>query len=179
MVDMIGSMARIGCVVSPALSSATPPQPLDTRPAPLETPPAASQPNTPDATVPANALPEAVTAQMVLDTDSFADTNGQPLTAHSANWAVFANWNQLDIQGSPGFGPGIGGGQANRRDGSGWTDNQWAEIVVGNGVIGTYDELFVGLRATDAEPAGRGYGGGFTQGGYEIIRYDPDGARTA
>ena len=114
---MIGSRARIGCVDSPALSSAPPPQPLDTPPPPLETPPAASQPNTPDATVPANALPEAVTAQMVLDTDSFADTNGQPLTAHSANWAVFANWNQLDIQGSIGFGPGIGGGQANRRDG--------------------------------------------------------------
>jgi hypothetical protein len=118
-------------------------------------------------------------AQVVLDTDSFASTNGQPLAAYSSNWAGFANWNQLDIQGSPGFGPGIGGGQANRRDGPPWTDDQWAEIVVGNGVIGTYDELFVGLRATDAEPAGRGYGGGFSQWGYEISRFDPDGTRTA
>ena len=145
---------------------------------------APARPNPPDATVavattvPAGAVPDAVNAQMVLDTDSFADTNGSALATYSANWPVFANWNQLAIQGSPGFGPGIGGGQANRRDGQPWTDNQWAEIVVGNGLIGTYDELFVGLRATDAEPAGRGYGGGFTTEGYQIRRWDPDGTIT-
>lgn len=94
---------------------------------------APARPNPPGAMVSANAVPDAVStpvnAQVVLDTDSFADTNGQALAAHSANWPVFANWNQLAIQGSPGFGPGIGGGQANRRDGQPWTDNQWAEMV--------------------------------------------------
>jgi hypothetical protein len=174
---MIGSTARIGCLDTPPPPSGAPAPSLGTPPQPLETAPAASRPDTPDATVNANALPNVVNAQVVLDTDSFADVNGQPLAAYSANWPVFANWNQLDIQGS-GFGPGIGGGQANRRDGPSWTDNQWAEIAVGNGVVGTYDELFVGLRATDAEPAGRGYGGGFTPSGYEIRRWDPDGTRT-
>ena len=91
------------------------------------------------------------TAQVVLDTDSFADTNGQALSTHDANWPVFANWNQLAIEGSPGFGPGPGGGQSNRRDGRPWTDDQWAEIVVGDGIIGTWDEIFVGLRAVDVE----------------------------
>jgi hypothetical protein len=65
--------------------------------------------------------PEAT--QEVLDTDSFAGTNSWALAAYSANWPVFANWNQLAIQGPPGFGPGIGGGQANRRDGQFWTDD--------------------------------------------------------
>jgi hypothetical protein len=143
---------------------------------------APARPNPPSAMVPANVAPDAVNtpvnAQVVLDTDSFADRNGQALAAYSANWPVFANWNHLAIQGSPGFGPGIGGGQANRRDGQPWTDNQWAEIVVGHGFIGTYDELFVGLRATDAEPAGRGYGAGFTPGGYQIRRWDPHGTST-
>src|SRR5262249_50632094 len=94
------------------------------------------------------------------------------------NWPVFANWNQLAIQGSPGFGPGIGGGQANRRDGQFWTDNQWAEIIVGTGSIRTSGELFVGLRATDAEPAGRAYGGGFTNEGYQIPGWDREGSYT-
>src|SRR5262245_20953871 len=67
------------------------------------------------ASAPATAVSSVGTAQVVLDTDSFADTNGQALATHSANWPVFANWNQLAIEGSPGFGPGIGGGQSNRR----------------------------------------------------------------
>jgi Fibronectin type III domain len=144
---------------------------------------AAARPSAPGATVPANAgsnaaNADAVNAQAMLDTDSFAGTNRWALDAYSGNWRGFANWNQLAIQGTPGFGPGTGGGQANRRDGHVWTDNQWAEIVVGTGFIGTYDELFVGLRATDAEPAGRAYGGGFTTEGYQIRRWDPDGSYT-
>lgn len=154
---------------------------------------APARPNPPSATVPAQVVPsatepapvvpsavnaQAMSAQVVLDTDSFADRDGRALAAYSANWPVFANWNQLAIEGSPGFGPGVGGGQANRREGQPWTDNQWAEIVVGNGHIGTYDELFVGLRAADAEPAGRGYGAGFTTEGYQIRRWDPNGTVT-
>ena len=134
-----------------------------------------------DPSVPASAVSSVGTAQVVLDTDSFADTNGQALSTHDANWPVFANWNPLAIQGSPGFGPGIGGGQSNRRDGRPWTDDQWAEIVVGDGIIGTWDEIFVGLRAVDVQPAGRGYGGGFSTfsaQGYQIYRWDPDGTRT-
>jgi hypothetical protein len=139
---------------------------------------AAARPSSPDATASAKAVSDAVNAQVVLDTESFVGANGWVLGAYSGNWPVFANWNQLAIQGTPGFGPGIGGGQANRRDGRLWTDNQWAEIVVGAGFIGTYDELFVGLRATDAEPAGRAYGGGFTTEGYQIRRWDPNGTYT-
>ena len=139
---------------------------------------AAARPSSPGATVPANAVSDAMNAQAVLDTDSFAGTNRWALDEYSGSWTNFANWNQLAIQGSPGFGPGIGGGQANRRDGHPWTDNQWAEIVVGTGFIRTYDELFVGLRATDAAPAGRAYGGGFTTHGYQIRRWDPNGTYT-
>jgi hypothetical protein len=68
-----------------------------------------------------------------------------------------------------------GGGQANRREGQPWTDNQWAEIVVGPGFMGTRDELFAGLRAVDVSPAGGAYGGGFTTKGYQILRWDPEG----
>jgi plastocyanin len=146
---------------------------------------APARPDPLDAAVRTNVIPDAVNpvavnpvnAQVLLDMDSFADMNGQALAAYSANWPVFANWNQLAIHGSPGFGPGVGGGQANRRDGHAWTDNQWAEIVVGPGFIG--DELFVGLRATDTEPAGRAYGGGYSwDGGYQIRRWDPNGTST-
>src|SRR5262252_1511227 len=139
---------------------------------------APARPDSPEATAPLDTVsaavyPQTVNGQEVLDTDSFAGTNGWLLAVYSANWPVFANWNQLAIQGSPGFRPGIGGGQANRRDGQFWTDNQWAEIIVGTGSIRTSGELFVGLRATDAEPAGQAYGGGLTSEGYQIRRWDP------
>jgi hypothetical protein len=46
-------------------------------------------------------------------------------------------------------------------------------------IYGTYNELFVGLRATDAEPAGRGYGAGLTTEGFQIRRWDdPNGGST-
>ena len=143
---------------------------------------APARPNPPSATVStevaADTMNAPVNSLVVLDADSFAGPNGLSLASYSGNWPVFANWNQLGIQGSPGFGPGVGGGQANRRVGPPWTDNQWAEIVVGNGLVGTYDELFAGLRATDSEPAGRAYGGGYTTEGYQIRRWDHDGSYT-
>jgi hypothetical protein len=140
--------------------------------------PDSSEATAPLDTVSAAVNPQTANGQEVLDTDSFAGTNGWPLAVYSASWPVFANWNQLAIQGSPGFGPGTGGGQANRRDGQFWTDNQWAEIIVGTGSIRTSGELFVGLRATDAEPAGQAYGGGLTSEGYQIRRWDPEGTST-
>jgi len=117
--------------------------------------------------------------QNLLDTDAFNGTNGDTLTTYSANWPLFGNWNQLGIRGSPpgGFGTGVAGSQGNRRTGQPFTDDHWAEITLDT-LADT--ALFVGARATDEAPAGRGYGGGWDFGPtvYQIVRFNPDGSKT-
>jgi len=117
--------------------------------------------------------------QTLLDTDSFGGTNGDTLTTYSANWPVFISWNQLAIRGTPGFGTGVAGSQGNRRTGQTWTDDHWAEITLD--AVSLADTLFwVGVRAIDESPSGRGYGGGWDFGPtvYQIVRFNPDGSKT-
>ena len=115
--------------------------------------------------------------QNVLDTDSFGGTNGTALSTYSANWPVFANWNNgLAILGSPGMGEQGGGVSGNRRLGQTWTNDHWCELTLDGTNLA--DVLFyIGVRLQNTSPAGDGYGAGWESDTnlYRIIKINANG----
>ena len=114
----------------------------------------------------------AVAQQNVLDTDSFAGTNGQNLSVYNANWIAWGSnqANQTQIESTPGG----GNNGANARQGHTWTNDQWAELKVD--ATNTPVSFYTCVRTTSPTNILDGYCGGADSGnfsgfGYRIVRF--------